>query len=229
MPVRFPPPRIGHAATLFSVPFRRGTGRAGGRRPVSEKSPGKMERPCVRCAATGSSAEHVAGMTKGGNSESGNGPGACGGVRSRACSGFAVSLLRRNGVSALSVSEIGRGGRGPRRPVFRRGRPAMRRTLRPGRIRKDHPGDPSGIRIMGERKKHPIFGTGPSYAPEWPVFYRHSSIRSDGVTRAALRGRFGRMGRLYETVQKRGQKPLPVPSLLRRRRLLRAVCSKERV
>lgn len=33
---------------------------------------------------------------------------------------------------------------------------------------------------MGERKKHPIFGTGPSYAPEWPVFYRHSSIRSDG-------------------------------------------------
>lgn len=50
----------------------------------------------------------------------------------------------------------------------------------PERMRKDHPGDASGIRIMGERKKHPIFGTGPPYAPEWPVFYRHSSIRSDG-------------------------------------------------
>lgn len=109
LPVRFPPPQIGRGATLFSVPFRRGTGWAGGRRPVSEKSPGKMERPCVRCAATGSGAEHVAGMTRGENPESGNGPGACGGVRSRACSGFAVSLLRRNGASALSVSEIGRG------------------------------------------------------------------------------------------------------------------------
>ena len=64
----------------------------------------------MRCAATGSGAEHVAGMTRGENPESGNGPGACGGVRSRACSGFAVSLLRRNGASALSVSEIGRGG-----------------------------------------------------------------------------------------------------------------------